>query len=131
MKLSDYLNAINHTKVAMDKLDDDYEYVLKKYIPFIINKGMSYFTESIIQSNNMNFFCGIDKRMHFDYLQHSVRRRKRFSKWLKKNTPDDLQVVKDYFGYSNSKAYDVLDILTGDDINKMKGELSIGGSSIR
>jgi len=131
MKLSDYLNAINHTKVAMDKLDDDYEYVLKKYIPFIINKGMSYFPESIIQSNNMNFFCGIDKRMHFDYLQHSVRRRKRFSKWLKKNTPDDLQVVKDYFGYSNSKAYDVLDILTGDDINKMKGELSIGGSSIR
>ena len=128
MKLSDYLNAINHTKVAMDKLDDDYEYVLKKYVPFIINKGMSYFPESIIQSNNMNFFCGIDKRMHFDYLQHSVRKRKRFSKWLKKNTSKDLQVIKDYFGYSNSKAYDVLDILTRDDINKMKGELSIGGN---
>ena len=127
MKLSDYLNAINHTKVAMDKLDDDYEYVLKKYVPFIINKGMSYFPESIIQSNNMNFFCGIDKRMHFDYLQHSVRKRKRFSKWLKKNTSSDLQVIKDYFGYSNSKAYDVLDILTKDDINKMKGDLSIGG----
>ena len=131
MKLTDYLNAINHTKVAMDKLDDDYEYVLKKYVPFIINKGMSYFPESIIQSNNMNFFCGIDKRMHFDYLQHSVRKRKRFSKWLKKNTSSDLQVIKDYFGYSNSKAYDVLDILTKDDINKMKGELSIGGSSIK
>ena len=129
MKLSDYLNAINHTKVSMDKLDDDYEYVLKKYVPFIINKGMSYFPESIIQSNNMNFFCGIDKRMHFDYLQHSVRKRKRFSKWLKKNTSSDLQVIKDYFGYSNSKAYDVLDILTKDDINKMKGELSIGGNT--
>jgi len=129
MKLSDYLNAINHTKVSMDKLDDDYEYVLKKYVPFIINKGMSYFPESIIQSNNMNFFCGIDKRMHFDYLQHSVRKRKRFSKWLKKNTSNDLQVIKDYFGYSNSKAYDVLDILTKDDINKMKGDLSIGGDT--
>ena len=129
MKISDYLNAINHTKVSMDKLDDDYEYVLKKYVPFIINKGMSYFPESIIQSNNMNFFCGIDKRMHFDYLQHSVRKRKRFSKWLKKNTSSDLQVIKDYFGYSNSKAYDVLDILTKDDINKMKGDLSIGGNT--
>lgn len=128
MKLSDYLNAINHTKVAMHKLDDDYEFVLKKYVPFIINKGVSYFPDSIIQANNMNFFCGIDKRMHFDYLQHSIRKRKRFSKWMKKTAPSDLQAVKDYFGYSNSKAYEALDILTKDDINNMKEELNVGGS---
>jgi hypothetical protein len=128
MKLSDYLNAINHTKVAMDKLDDDYEYVLKKYVPFIINKGMSYFPESIIQSNNMNFFCGIDKRMHFDYLQRSIRKRKRFCKWMKKTKPSDLQAIKDYFGYSNGKAYEALDILSKEQINNIKEELNMGGS---
>lgn len=128
MKLTDYLNAINHTKVAMHKLDDDYEFVLKKYVPFIINKGVSYFPDTIIQANNMNFFCNIDKRMHFDYLQHSIRKRKRFCKWMKKKDPEDLQVVKDYFGYSNSKAYEVLDILSKEDIDSIKEELNVGGS---
>jgi len=128
MKLSDFLNAINHTKVAMDKLDDDYEHTLKKYAPFIINKGVSYFPDSIIQSNNMNFFCGIDKRMHFDYLQHSIRKRKRFCKWMKKILPSDLQAIKDYFGYSNSKAYEALDILSKEQINNIKEELNMGGS---
>jgi len=128
MKLSDYLNAINYTKVPMDKLDDDYEFVLKRYSPFIINKGVSYFPDSIIQSNNMNFFCGIDKRMHFDYLQRSVRKRKRFSKWMKKTAPADLQAIKDYFGYSNSKAYEALDVLSKEQINNIKEELNTGGS---
>jgi len=128
MKLSDYLNAINYTKVPMDKLDDDYEFVLKRYNPFIINKGVSYFPDSIIQSNNMNFFCGIDKRMHFDYLQHSVRKRKRFSKWMRKMAPADLLAVKDYFGYSNSKAYEALDVLSKEQINNIKEELNTGGS---
>lgn len=128
MKLSDYLNAINHTKVPMDKLDDDYEHTLKRYAPFIINKGVSYFPDSIIQSNNMNFFCGIDKRMHFDYLQHSIRKRKRFCKWMRKTPPADLQAVKDYFGYSNGKAYEALDILTKEQINNIKEELNTGGS---
>ena len=127
MKLSDYLNAINYSKVPMDKLDDDYEYVLKKYVPFIINKGMSYFPDSIMQSNNMNFFSGIDKRMHFDYLQHSTRKRKRFSKWMKKNVPSNLKLVKDYFGYSNAKAYEALDILTDEDLNNIREELNTGG----
>ena len=127
INLSDFLNAINHTKVRMDKLDDDYEFVLKKYVPFIIKKGMSYFPDSIIQSNNMNFFCGIDKRMHFDYLQYSTRKRKRFSKWMKKTAPDNLQLVKDYFGYSNNKAYEALDVLTDIDITKIKEELTTGG----
>jgi hypothetical protein len=112
----------------MHKLDDDYEFVLKKYVPFIINKGVSYFPDTIIQANNMNFFCNIDKRMHFDYLQHSIRKRKRFCKWMKKKDPEDLQVVKDYFGYSNSKAYEVLDILSKEDIDSIKEELNVGGS---
>ena len=129
MKLTDYLNAINHTKVAMHKLDDDYEFVLKKYVPFIINKGVSYFPDTIIQANNMNFFCNADKRMHFDYLQHSIRKRKRFCKWMKKKDPADLQIVKDYFGYSNSKAYEALDILTKEDIESIKEELNVGGSA--
>jgi len=127
MKLSDYLNAINYTKVPMDKLDNDYEYVLKKYVPFIINKGMSYFPDSIIQSNNMNFLGGIDKRMHFDYLQYSIRKRKRFCKWMKKVVPADLQAVKDYFGYSNRKAYEALALLSKEDINNIKEDIYMGG----
>tara|TARA_Y100000004_G_C8831326_1_gene376319 strand:+ start:632 stop:841 length:210 start_codon:yes stop_codon:yes gene_type:complete len=69
----------------------------------------------------------MDKKMQFDFLRTSIRKKKRFSRWLKNENPENLEIVKEYFGYSNRKANEVMDILTDEDIDKMKQMMSRGG----
>jgi len=125
MKLGDVLNSINHTKedIMRDDIDE------KKYVPFIVNRGLSFFPDTLMQANNMNMFHGTDKRMQYDYLRNSIRKRKRFSKWMKNKNPNDLEVIKDYFGYSNKKAKDALDVLTDEQVSSIKADMYTGGSS--
>ena len=127
MKLSDYLKAINYSKKSMDSLSEDYDTVVKKYAPFVVNRCLSYFPDTIIQSNNMNLNSHLDKRMHFDYLSSSIRRRNRFSKWHRKEENENLVIVKEYFGYSNRKAIEALSILSEKDLDGMKKEMDKGG----
>ena len=127
MKLSDYLKAINYSKKSMDSLSEDYDTVVKKYAPFVVNRCLSYFPDTIIQSNNMNLNSHLDKRMHFDYLSSSIRRRNRFSKWHRKEENENLAIVKEYFGYSNRKAIEALSILSEKDLDGMKKEMDKGG----
>lgn len=127
MKLSVYLNAINQTKKKMSDLDEDFDTVKKKYSPFVINRCLSFFPDTLIQTNNMNQHHHLDKEMQYEYLLHSVRPRKRFSPWEKKIQPSDLDLVKEYYGYSNSKAYEVLDLLDQDDLEMMREQLNPGG----
>ena len=125
MKLGDFLNSINYTKD--DVFQEDTEYVTKKYTPFIINRFLSYFPDTIIHVNEMNRLSSLDKKMQYDYLRLAIRKRKRFSKWLKEEYPEDLECVKQYFGYSNEKAKQVLDLLDAEMIATMKEELDEGG----
>ena len=127
MKLSNYLNAINSSKKPMSELDDDFDTVKKKYSPFVVNRCLSFFPDTIIQVNNMNLNSHLDKEMQYEYLLHSIRPRKRFSPWEKKGQHADLDLIKEYFGYSNSKAYQILDLLTEEDLDQMREELSVGG----
>ena len=127
MKLSNYLNAINSSKKPMAELDEDFDTVKKKYTPFVVNRCLSFFPDTLMQSNNMNLNPHLDKEMQYEYLLHSIRPRKRFSPWQKKSEHADLDLIKEYFGYSNSKAYEILDLLTEDDLAHMREELSVGG----
>jgi len=125
MKLSEYLNAINYTKESL--LDTEDESVEKKYTPFVINRCLSYFIDTVLYVNEMNRFPHTDKKMQFDYLLTSIRKNKRYSKWIRRESEENLELVKQFYGYSNSKARDILDILTDDDINWMKQMLYTGG----
>jgi len=125
MKLSEYLNAINHTKEPLMNTGDDQ--VEKKYAPFVINRCLSYFIDTILHVNQINEFPNTDKKMQFDYLQNALRKRKRFSRWQKKEITDNLEIVKNYYGYSNQKATEIMDLLSGKDIEEMKTYLSGGG----
>lgn len=98
-KLTDYLNAINVNKSA---LCDD-EFGEKGYVPFLVNRGLSYFPDTILQANAMNRHSGLRKRMQFDFLRHSIRSRKRFSKWFKAEEADNLASIKERYGCSNAK----------------------------
>jgi hypothetical protein len=127
MKLSEYLNAINHTKENL--LDTEDESVEKEYTPFVVNRCLSYFIDTVLYANEMNRYSGIDKKMQFDYLLRSIRKNKRYSKWLKRESVENLELIKEFYGYSDSKAREILDILSGDDVEFIRKKLDRGGVS--
>lgn len=125
MKLGEYLTAINYSKESLMDTEDDW--VEKKYQPYIINRCLSYFPDTIIQANQMNRYSDLDKKLQFDYLLNSLRKRKRFSKWAKDEQSEDFEIVKQYFGYNNRKTKEIMDLLSEDDIQSIKEDLFTGG----
>ena len=124
-ELKDYLNAINHTKERLlDSEDEEWE---KKYPPFVVNKCVYPFQDTIMLVNEINQLPHLDKKLQFDFLLNSVRSRKRFTPWLKANKLDNLEDVKEYYNYSNDKAKQALDILTDEEIATIKQKLNKGG----
>ena len=119
----EYLNSINHKKDDI-MVDDDAE---KGYSPFMVNRGLSYFQDTVLLANEMNMNSHLDHRMQYDFLRTAIRPRKRFSKWMKKTTPAKIEVIKEYYGYSDAKAQGVEDLISDDDIKHMKAILSKGG----
>jgi hypothetical protein len=124
-ELKDYLNAINHTKEKlMDTEDEDWE---KKYPPFIVNKCLAPFQDTILLVNEVNQYPNIDKKLQFDFLINSLRPRKRFTPWVKAKKLNDIEYVKEFYGYNNEKAKVALTILNDDQIATIKQKLNKGG----
>ena len=119
----EFIKAINETKEDV-MVDDVSE---KKYSPFIVNRGFSFFMDTIFQVNELNRNHHLDSRLQFDYLLNSVRKKKRYSKWLKPEKLQDLDVVKEYYGFSNEKAKDALSTLSEDQLAFIKDKLNQGG----
>ena len=119
----EYIKAINETKedVMLTSQDE------KKYSPFIVNHGLSFFMDTIFQVNEMNRNHHLDSRLQFDYLLNSIRQKKRYSKWLKPEKLHDLDVVKEYYGFGNEKAKDALKTLSEDQLGYIKDKLNQGG----
>ena len=118
-----YLNAINDTKQNI-MVDDITE---KAYNSFIVNRGLSYFKDTVIFANEMNRNHHLDSSLQFDFLINIIRKRKRFSKWIKPDTASDVEVVKEYYGYSNQKARQVLTLLTKEQLDLLKQKVNKGG----
>ena len=120
MELKDWLNSINFTK-------EDYSDSIKDYTPYIINRCLSGHIDCILFANEMNLHHSLDKDMQYSFYLNSLRKKKRFSPWLRKDKVQDLECVKKYYGYSNEKASQALKILTKEQINFIKKRLDIGG----
>lgn len=126
MKLGDFLTAINYSKETL--LDGENNLNEKDYTPYVVNRCLSYFPDTILQSNQMNALPSIQKKMHFDYLRLSVRQRKRFSKWLKDEESEVIDMLKQVYNYSHKTAKEVLPLLSEDDIKALKEQTFTGGS---
>lgn len=120
----DFLNSINQTKENLLEENPDLE---KEYNAFIINRGLSLFQDTIIFANEMNVHHNLDNKLQYEFFLNSIRPRKRFSKWYKKDEDNDLEVVKEYYGYSNSLALQALTVLSKKDLDKIKIKLEKGG----
>jgi len=119
----DFIKAINESK---DVMKND-PFAEKDYIPFLVNRGLSFFQDTILQVNEMNRNHFLDNKLQFDYLINNIRPRKRWSKWLKPEKIDNLELVKLYFGFGNEKAKNALEILTNGNIEEIKNKLARGG----
>ena len=119
----DYVTAINYSKKNMI-VDEESE---KAYLPYMTNRSLSYFQDTVAVANAMNQYHILDNKLQFDFLINIVRKRKRFSKWIKPEIVSDLDVVKEYYGYSNDKAKQALTILTTENLNDIRIRISKGG----
>jgi hypothetical protein len=125
MELKDWLNSINQTK---DNLTEENPELIKEYAPYIINRCLSGHIDTILFANEMNINSHLDKDMQYSFFLNTIRKRKRFSPWLRKDKIKDLECVKRYYGYSNEKASQALKILSKEQINFIKQRLEIGGT---
>jgi hypothetical protein len=119
----EYLNAINYTKQNI--MDDDL--AEKSYNSFMVNRSLSYFNDTVLMANEMNINHHLDSRLQFEFFINIIRKKRRFSKWNKPETVSDVEVVKEYYGYSNEKARQVLTLLTSKQIDELKKKVYKGG----
>jgi hypothetical protein len=124
MELKDWLNSINQTKKNLIDEDSSLE---KEYAPYIINRCLSGHLDCVLFANEMNKSHSLSKKMQYDFYINTVRTRKRFSPWIKKEEIKDLDLVKKYYGYSNEKAKQTLKILTKEQLEFIKSKLDVGG----
>ena len=125
MELKDWLKSINLTKKNLIDEDPSLE---KEYPTYIINRCFSGHLDSILFANEMNQYHFLDNKMQYDFLLNTLRSKKRFSPWLRKDTIKDLDYVKRYYGYSNEKAKQALRILTKEQLNFIKSKFETGGT---
>ena len=119
----DYLNSINLTKKDI-MVDDIAE---KDYNGFMVNRGLSYFADTVIIANEMNRYHHLDKKLQYHFFINMIRKRKRFSKWAKAQSESEIDAVKEYYGYSNEKARQAVTLLSPEQITSIKNKVSKGG----
>ena len=123
-ELKDWLNSINQTKKNLIDEDPSLE---KEYNPYIINRIYSGNLDSVMFANEMNKYSFLPKKIQYDFYLNSLRSKKRFSPWLRKDKIKDLDYVKRYYGYSNEKAQQALKILTKEQLNFIRSKFETGG----
>ena len=124
-ELKDWLNSINFNKENLIEEDPS---TIKDYAPYIVNRCLSGYIDCIMYANEMNKYSFLDKDMQYSFYLNTLRKKKRFSPWLRKDKVTDLEIIKQYYGYSNEKASNALKILTPEQIKFIKQRLETGGS---
>ena len=119
----EYVKAINNTKKDI-MVDDIAE---KEYNAFMVNRSLSNFRDTVLYANLMNVYHHLDARLQFDFFINTIKKKNRFSKWLKPIKYEDLSIIKEYYGYSDEKAKSVLSLLNNKQIEDLKNRIYKGG----
>ena len=122
MNIWDIINSINLNKKNLYETGDITD---KDYLPFIVNKSLSYFNDTLFHANEMNINYHLPKNMQYEYLLFQVRPRKRFSKWLKKTEDKDIEYISKYYNISNKRAKEYKSLLTKTQLQKIRDTMSV------
>jgi len=124
----DFLNSINQTKISLMDEDPGCE---REYNPFLANRGLSYFLDTIFLANEMNRIPGLGKKLQYDFLRISVRARKRYSKWIKDESNDRIEALKTLYGYSHTKAKQAVELISEADWKIIFAIIDQGGTNTK
>ena len=120
----DFVNQILQGKKQLI-VDDLTE---KEYLPFIVNRSLSYHKDCVLYANEMNRRHFLDKKMQNDFLLNTIRSQKRpFAKWVKSEKSDDLECIKQVYQFSDTKAKEAARLLSKEQIQQLKEKTDIGG----
>lgn len=122
----DFVNAVTYTKEDVLAAAPERE---RDYVPFIVNRQLSYFRETLMYANEINQHGDLDNKLQFDFFLNSLRPSRRFAKWVKKEDSTDLEAVKLYYGYNHSKALQAVSLLSTEQITMIKNRLQQGGTN--
>lgn len=123
----DIIPSIQQTKKVVITQENE-----RDYVPFVVNRSISFHMDMVMPANQMNLQPSTDNLLQYHYLLNTVRAYKRpFQKWQKREIIENLEAVKEYFGYSNEKAKEALTILSNAQIEEIKKSLNKGGLNVR
>ena len=126
MKPFDFINDINFGKKNLMRKTENDELSEKAYVPYITNKSLSYFTDTLLYANEMNKFSHLDHKLQYEFLLNSIRPKKRFAKWHKPEQDDDIELVSEFYNYSLPKARIVLSILSDKQLSAIRDRMTLG-----
>ena len=127
----DFVSAINSTKKDLIRDSDNPELAEKGYNPYIVNKALSYFIDTVLYSNEINLVNGLDNKLQNDYLINSIRKGNRFSKWSKRLQDPIVEVVQDYYKVNYSRALEISEILTAEQVDLIKIRITKGINDVQ
>ena len=123
-ELKDWLNSVNFNK---DNLIENDPESISSYPPYIVNRCLSGHLDTVLFANEMNRYSNLEKDMQYSFFLYTLRKRKRFSPWLKKEQVEDLDLVKKHYGYSNEKAKVAVSLLTKTQLEYIRNKHDMGG----
>jgi len=126
MKPFDFVNSINFTKKNLMRDSDNDELSEKSYAPYLTNKSLSYFTDTLLYANEMNRMHFLDNKLQYEFFLNSIRKKKRFAKWAKADSNDDLVMISEYYQISLSKAKDAIRILSHEQLSTIRNKMEQG-----
>lgn len=126
MKPFDYINSINFTKKNIMVGTENDDLAEKAYVPYITNRTLSYFTDTLLYANEMNKYTGLDNKLQYEFLLNSIRPKKRFAKWSKPEQNDDLDIVSEFYNYSLPKARQALNLLNENQLRVIRESMTKG-----
>jgi hypothetical protein len=115
----DYIKSINEKTGNMMDISPDAE---RDYVPFVVNRGLSFSADTILYANEMNCKPLTDKKMQYDYLYSSVRKRKRYDKWVKPSEMDDelVEAVMLRYQVGRKRAMEYIRLLDDASLDALK-----------
>lgn len=129
MKPFDYVNSVTDNKKNMMVGTENDELAEKSYNPFLTNKSLSYYMDTILYANEINQYSMLDNKLQYEYYLHGIPKKKRFSKWSKKIEDEDIEVITQWYGCNYSKAAEILKIINKTTLDLIKQKLQTGGVS--
>ena len=126
MKPFDYVNSINFTKKNLMRGSENDELAEKGYAPYLTNKSLSYFTDTLLYANEMNKLHFLDNKLQYEFFLNSIRKKKRFAKWAKADKNDDLVMISEYYQISLSKAKEAIRLLSHEQLSSIRNKMEQG-----